>query len=157
MLIMTRTARVATTTTKANVAAAIAAAESKEPQTSLNFSSGAPTASRCPTQHYATLLEAFEYTLSVELPLSPQLQEPHCVPPTETARRLVEAIKKSGYPADYPFPGDGCRRNAYMWKMTKVRQREVKMNAKKDGDGSKSKAGEGQLRMHRALFSRSTD
>ncbi|KAF8145143.1 hypothetical protein K438DRAFT_1872512 [Mycena galopus ATCC 62051] len=200
--------------------------DSFQPPTSLNPASGAPTAPRCSIQRHATLLEAFEYILGVELPLSPQL-EPHCVPPTllhydipvpfflnragcalaalprweaygitgvisiltaislllllskvilvayracsrpahrlrhsvrlfhpvyaaqeeqrrlaqEKARRLAEANKKSGYPADYPFPGDGCRRNVYMWEMATARQREVKMNLKKDGDGSKSKAG----------------
>ncbi|KAF8207934.1 hypothetical protein K438DRAFT_1814660 [Mycena galopus ATCC 62051] len=202
-------------------------AGSVQAPTSLNLASGAPTASRCPIQRQATLLEAIEYTLGVELPLSPQLQDSKCFPLTalhygipvpfflnragcalaalprweaygitgvisiltaislllllskvilvayracsrpahrlrhsvrlfhpvyaaqeeqrrlaqEKARRLAEANKKSGYPADYPFPGDGCRRNVYMWEMAKARQREVKMNANKDGDGSKSKAG----------------
>ncbi|KAF8145178.1 hypothetical protein K438DRAFT_1872572 [Mycena galopus ATCC 62051] len=41
-----------------------------EPPTSLNLASGAPTASRCLIQRHATLLEAFEYILGVELPLS---------------------------------------------------------------------------------------
>ncbi|KAF8207929.1 hypothetical protein K438DRAFT_347780 [Mycena galopus ATCC 62051] len=57
-------------------------ADSVQPKTSLNLASGAPTASRCPTQRHATLLEAFEYTLGVELPLSPQLQESKCLLPT---------------------------------------------------------------------------
>ncbi|KAF8145156.1 hypothetical protein K438DRAFT_2028880 [Mycena galopus ATCC 62051] len=48
------------------------------PQTSLNLAS----ASRCSIHRHATLLEAFEYTLGVELPLSPQLHESKCLPPT---------------------------------------------------------------------------